>query len=602
MMESQSLELFGNEPLKIPDKLNIDFKFILFDCESWLNAKNGITEHDCYLICAKFCKNYKDKGYFIDYNSNNSNNFKEKFGKDCIQFLGKSHNMYIIAHNIIYDFINSEIYYVLMYYKFELVCWNNKNPFFMFWRRGKQTIILQDNMNWFSGKLSSWGEVFGLPKWDDFDYNDRSQENRKRAIKYCRNDVEIIYKGIIYLCQFLKKNFEFNCIGGRDKFLTISGLTYKIFMLQYKKYISLSNYMYINLERGSYSGGRCECFKLGFIKDMCYADINSMYPYIMCNYELPYAYTENKEMTLKNLEKYACIARIFVYGIEDYNRFICIFRDDKLIFPSGNFECCVCTGELVKLIKQGVKFDLLEEVWYLKSYFLKDYIGGMYDIRVNSENESKKTLYKLFMNSLYGKFGQKSNSYEKVGDSDEIKSYFRKEEDVKLIKCIGGSEWIHEENNICKNSAVYIASHITSYARLYLFKMISKIGYENCYYCDTDSIIFDGKYKYRIDDFIDEEKLGYFKIEQEGNIEIRGLKDYTVYGRKMIEKIKGVKKGYKKVGENVYEVEQWAKLNYFIRKGEMKNYVSWKVLKKLERKYVKGVVEKDGKVRGFKID
>jgi hypothetical protein len=90
------------------------------------------------------------------------------------------------------------------------------------------------------------------------------------------------------------------------------------------------------------------------------------------------------------------------------------------------------------------------------------------------------------LNSLYGKFGQKLNG--------EVIEQNTGQGDYPVFDSYNDLLLVDKERKI-KFKGVYIAAYITSLARMEHLKLMEKIGFENIYYCDTDSIICDKKIK-----------------------------------------------------------------------------------------------------------
>ncbi len=611
--------------IKIPPKFNYMQKTIIIDTETFLSDpdKNNIITHDLYLICAKYLRNIFKSGYFIDYydfDSNNKTQYINDFKTDLIQFIGRSKNTLIIAHNTIYDFITSHLYYILIESGYILEMWSDSNPFFQIWKKGYQTIYINDNMNYYNTSLEKLGIDLKFEK-QKFNYNDTSLENRQRSINYCRNDINVVHEGLKVLNNFIKDNYSFNAIDLNCKKtfpLTVSSLSFKLFMLQYKPEIDKSRPEYIELEKLCYSGGRCECWYIGLIENAMYIDVNSMYPTVMVNYELPYKYcvVQSKKFNLKNIKKFALNAKIKVKNISPEHRIFTTYKEGKLCFPTGNFITYITTFEAEYILKNNIEFEIIEIVWYHKSFYIKEYIENLYTERLNTPVETYKKVFKLFMNSFYGKFGQYLNTYQEIDLSNKIKSCYEIHNNKKFfIKDFGGKRWVKsEDKEISNNTFIPVANHITSKARLILWFYIKKIGIENVYYMDTDSIIFNKEYYKRIEKFCHPQKLGYFKIEHENiSINIRGLKDYEIKSEK-INKIKGVKqkdtfieqldeiiKNKFNLKSNEYLTHKWNKLNYYIHKGDLKKYESCLEIKTLNREYTKGEIDKTGIVKPFKL-
>jgi hypothetical protein len=141
-------------------------------------------------------------------------------------------------------------------------------------------------------------------------------------------------------------------------------------------------------------------------------------------------------------------------------------------------------------------------------------------------NHPNYKFYKLLLNGLYGYFGRKPyNIISKIVNEEEkrdIISYY----DIKnIIELNKNSYFIQYYNNINSKSLINylnnhnnffpitklnltniaIASAITSYSRIEMYKYINKY---NVYYLDTDSIFIDQKLPENIVD----NEIGHFKL------------------------------------------------------------------------------------------
>jgi DNA polymerase elongation subunit (family B) len=95
------------------------------------------------------------------------------------------------------------------------------------------------------------------------------------------------------------------------------------------------------------------------------------------------------------------------------------------------------------------------------------------------------------------------------------------------------------------NSFPAIASHVTSYARMVIWKAIKYCQKNNIkyYYCDTDSIFIDGELPAEM---VDDSELGKFKVEKvfPYGVEFINLKNYCELnenGKKVVQNDKGEK-------------------------------------------------------------
>ncbi|KAK9395671.1 hypothetical protein NXF25_019032 [Crotalus adamanteus] len=113
-------------------------------------------------------------------------------------------------------------------------------------------------------------------------------------------------------------------------------------------------------------------------------------------------------------------------------------------------------------------------------------------------NPAKRQIAKLFLNSLWGKFGQSTNHLTTsvvTNPEDLFKYLFVPYYDVSSCEFVDTETAIvtwktaknHPTKSTCTN--VFIASFTTAYARLELYRLLDGLG-DRCLYHDTDSVIF----------------------------------------------------------------------------------------------------------------
>ena len=125
--------------------------------------------------------------------------------------------------------------------------------------------------------------------------------------------------------------------------------------------------------------------------------------------------------------------------------------------------------------------------------------------------------------------------------------------------------------------------------------LILKAGWDNVFYVDTDSLIVSGSGLQHLTDKVSPTELGDLKVEAEANeMSLLGLKRYTFGGDV---KNKGIKKGAKLIGPNLYQVEKWRQIRSALMEGDLSHYYVDKVNIQLQGAYTKGVVLPDGTVR-----
>lgn len=284
--------------------------------------------------------------------------------------------------------------------------------------------------------------------------------------------------------------------------------------------------------RPSYHGGLCAHKKINYMYPFgIVLDINSLYPYVMRYYPMPYGSPEyHKGAPSKQI-------------IKDTNKGILYF----FIHIKASFQlkpgCVPCvraseveylthnegwlessdwvdweTGEVKHRRKNGdlvtceltltctdftnfIKSYDIEKIEYIdyvtmstNSYIFKDTIDSLYQIKENSDGGRRK-MAKILMNAISGNMARKPDytNFKFTIDDGHV--------NYTATKYAGETA-----------SYVYIGSAITSYARQILINLIIN-NYDRWIYSDTDSLHLLG-------DFIPDgvtisDKLGDFKVEHQ---------------------------------------------------------------------------------------
>ncbi|KKL66330.1 hypothetical protein LCGC14_2146050, partial [marine sediment metagenome] len=147
------------------------------------------------------------------------------------------------------------------------------------------------------------------------------------------------------------------------------------------------------------------------------------------------------------------------------------------------------------------------------------------------------------------------------------------------------------------NSFPAIASHVTAYARLYLWELMQACGHGNYVYCDTDSLMVTDVGLDNLTPYLSPTELGKLKLEKTvDHLIIRGLKDYSA-DEKIV--IKGVRKSATQISDGVYRQEQWPSFKGIFKSTDANRYVVKHVTKHLTREYTKGDVGDNGVITPF---
>ena len=516
----------------------------------------------------------------------------------------KKNKLWVIAHNLSFDFtvvegfrhLHKESYKCKFFYSAGITTLIKvAKPGF--------SIMFVDSLNWFRESVDEIGKRIGLPKLKvDFD----SVSDSDLSV-YCRRDVEILLNIYKQLAAFLENNRISRLAP------TIGSVAYAAYLFRHyhtKIYIH-NNEQAIDLERASYKGGRTECFYIGELKNGPYycLDVNSLYPYVMSSNWYPVKYKKivhniEKTRLAGLLENYAVIAKVILHTENP----VYAVKTKRTIFPIGRFTVVLSTPELLYAIDKGNIESVKTAVIYDRAKIFTSFVNRFYKLRrqfADENNSLFEHFCKIIMNSLYGKFGQKAQTWKKIGNCkneiDRIEDiYDHVTRRTRQIRYLLDEVFELVDVGESRHSFPAIASHVTAYARMYLWSLMEKCGRENYYYCDTDSLFVNTTGMNRLKRLIHTSKLGRLKIEYKTDrLKIYGLKDYITDHKTVI---KGIRNTAVKISDMDYEQDRWPSIKGLLRGGSPNLYAISRTHKHLTRDYTKGVIQVDGLIRPFVFD
>ena len=520
-------------------------------------------------------------------------------------YLKKRETLYIFGHNIGFD-----IRVLELPERFNKIGWTSEPPILnqrvFIWSidTGEGKITFLDTANYGALSVKQIGIDFGLPKLDvEFD---TISENELYI--YCERDTEIVEKFILEYIRYVYRS-------GIDPFqLTLASQSLTAYR---NKFLSHDIELHNNpdatlLERKSYYGGRTECFFIGEKKDQefYYLDVNSMYPYVMHEFPVPIKllrYQENIPLTwLQNrFENKYMIADV---TLKTERNLFPLRYHNKLIFPIGTFRTQLHHNEIIDAYNHNEIVHIHSIATYDKAIIFTDYINFFYNEKIlagKQGDKSRRYMSKLFLNSLYGKFGQVGIENELIGE-DDGKGVWR----IPVFSETLGIpyeevSWYGKVYRVIKRgestlSFPAISGAVTSYARFVLFRYIQQARPENVFYCDTDSLIVNKTGYDHLNDFINDKDLGYLKLEKQADrIKIYGSKDY-IFGSEI--KVKGVPLSAKNIAEGQWEYLQFQGFLSWINHGAINPPKGWYTKKHRVSKYDKGILLDSGVIIPIRID
>jgi len=350
--------------------------------------------------------------------------------------------------------------------------------------RGKHSWKLRDSMALFNFSLAKLTESFSVAhKKGEIDHDKITPETYVKLkpvwLPYLESDCLGLYEILEKFEKFIYD--KYGC--SLRKNITLAQLAMRIYRRNFMPLELIPSYQSREDEiRQSYFGGRTEIFKF-FGENLNYYDVNSLYPYVMKNWEMPVG-VPIKSFNM-DIDDFG-VAFAKIEAPKDLNIPVLPYRlntgsYNKLIFPVGNFSGWYTTPELRKAAEKGYQIEIEKGFKFNQYRIFETYVDEFY--KMKSETDPKSVDYivaKLLMNSLYGKFGQRR-------DREEIIMF---PTDILGLEPIdfGGELDIYKRKTESRSTHILpaIAAFVTSYARLTLYELLDG---NDPYYCDTDSII-----------------------------------------------------------------------------------------------------------------
>jgi DNA polymerase type B, organellar and viral len=281
-----------------------------------------------------------------------------------------------------------------------------------------------------------------------------------------------------------------------------------------------------------------------------------------------------------------------------------------LSYPVGQFSTTLCHASL----SYALQHEHIQKVWTYAVYQAKPLFASFVNYFWQKRQEAQKVcntlhdfFFKRLMNSLAGKFGQRSQAkiIKPCKDKDAFDStlvsvdeipmqrwrfagkeiWFLPKQCPERLCCMEqpcqGNRCLLRDNAESFDSFPGLAAAVTDYARMYLWELIQAAGPGTVYYCDTDCLIVsEAGYEALTDDM--GSALGQLKLEQEADeLTVWAPKDYQLG---LAEVHKGIRlEAIPQAEEGAYSQEQWEHLRSGLRAGSAEGVRVQKTYKRLHR-------------------
>ena len=443
-------------------------------------------------------------------------------------------------------------------------------PTIITYTRAGAKLVFLDSLNWWAMPLAKLGDRLGLAKLP----MPKPKAPQAEWDTYCRRDVEVILATVLQWLSFLKDND----LGGFAS--TLAGQAFRTFRHRFMVHdivIDGEDATHL-MARASYHGGRVTCFQAGRHKGpITGVDINSMYPSVMLANLYPtkligHYPSQHKSRWAKLIRKYCIIARCVVDAKAPcYPKVV----NNRLEFPLGKFETVLATPEIALARERGELLSMGEIIVYEAAPIFTGFVEFMWGERqaaVARGDEVGGWLFKILGNSLYGKFGQTGLVFQTsdyITDTRSMKYHIIDADTGQTLKCrqMGGLLQVMSSDGESRDSFPAIASHVTSHARVHLWRLIEKAGLESVLYTDTDSLYLLQSGLKRLATEIDPAALGKLKVVGEYDwMRVHAPKDYELPHQRVR---KGVRANAVEIAPNTFRQTQWSSLKGLVQLGDV---------------------------------
>lgn len=405
---------------------------------------------------------------------------------------------------------------------YEIVVYSGKNKNMLFRFRDSYHLLPSNLSDLAMNLCPGLGQKGSIP-YDEITLSNLASM-RQSLLDYMKQDI-LLLGGVMQKAQEIYWNVYKVDLESK---ITLASLALSIFRIKYydeKKWpIHILNKNEDSFIRRGYYGGHVDVYK-PYGKDLYYYDVNSLYPFVMKEFQMPGGEPVwHRNLEGMDLDSMFGFIEAYVVCPKTINKPFLPYRGDKnntLIFPTGEFVGVYYSEELkyardlgyTVLPISGYLFERMESPF-------KDFVSSLFESRLEAKkekNDAMSYVYKILMNSLYGRFGiNPQSTITDICDKDQYNRIIRNSEFIfgdmisennYIVAYHSNTDKGSDYWNPPKNSAVQLAAAITASARIYMYSYTSR---EDCYYTDTDSVVLSNPIP---DDKVSASALGKFKLE-----------------------------------------------------------------------------------------
>lgn len=318
------------------------------------------------------------------------------------------------------------------------------------------------------------GDLFGVPKSE--------RTFRKFQIR-CERDAAITFRAAKMFAASYRRF-------GQYPRMTLASTALRIWQERYwKREVRRPSDEVWRYALEAYHGGRTQAFAVGTFDNVSAIDVASMFPWAMITKPLPLPWG-----LYRRVGKGATLKPFALYNVDIRSEIerpcLPVRTSSGTVYPNGRFAGWYVGEELIAARERGVSVSVRNGVEFSETCepFTK-YVRSMFAKKQRARGGAR-TMYKLLLNALYGKFGQQGRQVRAV----PLDKFLRQPEAP-----ITWREWnglaIYSQDGIPPpwGNNVWPA-FVTARARVRLAQEIETLAGSGArpLYCDTDSVIYSG--------------------------------------------------------------------------------------------------------------
>jgi hypothetical protein len=334
-------------------------------------------------------------------------------------------------------------------------------------------------------------------------------------------------------------------------------------------------------------------------------DVNSLYPYVMAEQQYPakmVGYNDATSVThlAELMFKYVVLADVCVNA---RSRVYPKRMNNRVVYAKGVFWTLLIGAELADAMHRGEVDAVGYHVCYDPMYLFGDYVDELYPLKLKYRDEGNKpflAITKLLLNSLYGKFSQKTRRWETIDYAGPFSKWSRwvhynvDTDQASLWRSLGGSTQRLNETATVPYGMPCISAAVTAAAREVMRVYRERAGELEVYYQGTDALLVTktGYDRLLAADCVHPSRLGALRlIGEHKTVEIRGPQDYTLDGARVT---RGLPETAEKHGDYTYSFQARRRLPGVVATKPSDTVDSTTVVREYNPVFHYGYIKSDG--------